>query len=71
MESKVSAAIAGLRSTRPWVPSLKEEQMKALTALAERRNVFAVLPTGFGKSLIYGLLPLIYDEVRMPLYYLK
>jgi len=32
---------------------LKKEQEQAVIALLEKKNVFAVLPTGFGKSLIY------------------
>ena len=32
---------------------LKKEQRLAITSLLERRDVLAVLPTGFGKSLIY------------------
>jgi len=29
--------------------SLKEEQLKVVTAFLEGRDVFAVLPTGYGK----------------------
>lgn len=32
---------------------LKKEQEQAVIALLEKKDVFAVLPTGFGKSLIY------------------
>ena len=32
---------------------LKKEQEQAVLALLEKKDVFAVLPTGFGKSLIY------------------
>ena len=34
---------------------LKEEQRNAIKAFVERKDVFAILPTGFGKSLIYQL----------------
>ena len=34
---------------------LKEEQRKAIKAFVDRKYVFAVLPTGFCKSLIYQL----------------
>ena len=34
---------------------LKEEQRKANKAFVDRNYVFAVLPTGFGKSFIYQL----------------
>jgi len=39
--------------------SLKAEKMAALKAFIEKKDVFAVLPMGFGKSLIYQLAPLI------------
>src|SRR4029434_1352280 len=36
---------------------LKEEQRNAIKAFVDQKDVFAVLPTGFGKSLIYQLAP--------------
>ena len=33
--------------------NIKKEQEQAVIALLEKKDVFAVLPTGFGKSLIY------------------
>ena len=38
--------------------NLKHEQITAITALL-RGDVLAVLPTGYGKSLIYQLMPFI------------
>ena len=35
---------------------LRTEQVKAISTLASREDLFAVLPTGFGKSLIFQLL---------------
>lgn len=43
---------------------LKEEQRKVINAFIHGDDVFAVLPTGFGKSLCYGCLPLVFDEIR-------
>lgn len=40
---------------------LKEKQEEAVLALMEKNDVFAVLPTGYGKSLIYGILPVAFD----------
>ena len=41
---------------------LKEKQYEALKAVVlKNRDVLAVLPTGYGKSLIYQLLPLVSD----------
>ena len=34
---------------------LKEEQRNAIKAFVDRKDVFAILPTGSGKSLIYQL----------------
>ena len=34
---------------------LKEEQRNAIKVFVDRKDVFAVLPTGCGKSLIYQL----------------
>ena len=44
--------------------TLKEEQLKIVTAFIQGRDVFAVLPTGYGKSLCYGCLPLAFDKLR-------
>ena len=44
---------------------LKREQFEAIRAVCvERKDVLAVLPTGFGKSLIYQILPAIFDFLR-------
>ena len=41
---------------------LKEKQYEALKAVVlKNRDVWAVLPTRYGKSLIYPLLPLVLD----------
>lgn len=42
---------------------LKPEQTEVLTLLETNKNVMAILPTGFGKSLLYLLPPLMLDEV--------
>ena len=44
--------------------TLRNEQASILDKLAARENVFAVLPTGFGKSAIYSILPLILQQVK-------
>ncbi|KAL9976786.1 hypothetical protein ACROYT_G014120 [Oculina patagonica] len=43
---------------------LKEEQKKAIKHLFERKDLLAVLPTGFGKSLIFQLLVLMTRTAR-------
>lgn len=37
--------------------SLKAEQHKALEAFVSGKDTFVVLPTGYGKSIIYAILP--------------
>ena len=44
--------------------SLKEEQKKALFSFVTGRDMFVSLPTGYGKSLCYALLPFIFDVKR-------
>ena len=43
---------------------LKEEQRRVINALIHGEDVFAVLPTGFGKSLCYCCLPFAFDKIR-------
>ena len=40
----------------PRIPWLKEEQKHCLGSMADKKGVFGILPTGFGKSLIFQLL---------------
>ena len=42
---------------------LKEEQRNAIKAFVDRKDVFAVLPTGSGKSLMYQLAPMVHVMV--------
>ena len=42
-------------------PNLKPQQMKAVVKFLEGFDVFVALPTGFGKSLIFGLLSVSFD----------
>ena len=41
----------------PNVEAIREEQRKCLKHLVDGIDVFAILPTGFGKSLIFQLFP--------------
>lgn len=40
---------------------LKEKQREALLAFCQGRDVFVSLPTGYGKSIIFGLLPMVFN----------
>ena len=43
--------------------ALKPEQVSIVENLMDGQNVIAQLPTGFGKTLIYELFPLVMKEV--------
>ena len=43
---------------------IKEEQRKVLCSFVGGEEVFAVLPTGYSKSLCYECLPIIFDSLR-------
>lgn len=45
---------------------LRELQMEVIIAVVTGNDVFGVMPTGYGKSLIYGCLPLVYDSLYKP-----
>ena len=47
---------------------LKDKQVEAIQKFCQGLDVFVSLPTGFGKSMIYELLPLIFDRVKGKLY---
>ena len=42
---------------------VKPEQMEVVEAYVQGRGVFAVLPTGYGKSLCYGCLPIVFNNL--------
>ena len=42
---------------------LKELQLKVITAFVASQDIFAVLSTGYGKSLCYACLPLLFDHL--------
>jgi len=44
--------------------SLKDKQKETILAFLRGRDTFVSLPTGYGKSLIYALLPLVFDKIR-------
>ena len=42
--------------------TLKDEQTACVKAIYEGKDVFLWLPTGFGKSMCYEVLPFIFDD---------
>ena len=43
---------------------LKDKQMEAVTTFMQGKDVFVSLQTGYGKSVIYAVLPLVFDRLR-------
>ena len=46
------------------VVELKEKQKEAIKSFVEGNDVLVILPTGYGKSLCFALLPLVFDYLR-------
>ena len=42
---------------------LKDLQMQVVVEFVKGHDVFALLPTGYGKSLCYACLPILYDKL--------
>lgn len=62
----VGEAIRSVLETIPNIEELKPEQEACLRNFMEGKDVFGLLPTGFGKSLIYQLAPLVAKKLGKP-----
>ena len=58
MDEAITAAAAKLGYC-----DVKNEQREVVRAIATGRDVFVALPTGFGKSLCYAVLPFVFDTL--------
>ena len=43
---------------------LKERQVEAVEAFIKGHDMFISLPTGYGKSVIYAVLPIVFNFLR-------
>ena len=43
--------------------TMKPEQLQVVSGVLRGRDVFGILPTGFGKSLCFACLPSVYDQL--------
>ena len=50
--------------TEIGLEQLKSKQKEAIKAFVEGNDTFVSLPTGYGKSVIYGILPIVFDKMR-------
>ena len=62
----MSEAIRSVVATLPNIQKLKPEQEQSLRSFIGGQDVVALLPTGFGKSLIFQLAPLVAKELAKP-----
>lgn len=61
--SDIESAIDGA-VTRAGLKELKDEQRQVIVDFVSGRYVFVSLPTGYGKSFCYALLPAVFDQLR-------
>ncbi len=47
------------------VAELKEKQKEAILTFLQGHDMFVVLTMGYGKSLIYTILPLVFDKLKI------
>ena len=59
MEAAIASSCAMM-----GVAELKEKQKDAIKSFVEGNDVLVILPTGYGKSLCFALLPLVFDYLR-------
>lgn len=64
MAVSVDEAIRESLRLFPNVPAVKEKQKKCIELLLKRKDVLGLLPTGFGKSLIYQLFPSVFETMN-------
>lgn len=57
------AAIAEATSEM-GLQELKKKQKEAVLTFVEGHDTFVALPTGYGKSVIYAILPLVFDKLK-------
>ena len=43
---------------------LKEKQLEAVSSFVQGHDTFVSLPTGYGKSVIYAILPYVFDQLK-------
>ena len=59
-EAEIESAFAVVASSLGY-PTVRKQQLRVLLSYIRGNDVFAVLPTGYGKSLCYAILPLVFE----------
>ena len=54
-------SVLNLASQRMGIERLKPKQLEAVEAFVSRKDTFVSLPTGYGKSIIFAILPLLFN----------
>ena len=62
MDDGLTAAIEKALTTL-GLSALKPKQLEAVTSFVEGNDTLVILPTGHGKSVIYAILPLVFDHL--------
>ncbi|XP_062593621.1 probable ATP-dependent DNA helicase RecQ [Saccostrea cucullata] len=62
-EKDIVETFNSLKQVYKFQFTLKDEQMSVLLGTMNKRNTFALLPTGYGKSMCFTLPPLLLDEL--------
>ena len=64
-KEEVTVIYGNVKTRFPSLPEkLKPQQIEVLVSIINGRHTFGILPTGFGKSLIYSVFALILDTVK-------
>ena len=59
----IQSAYAQVKTDYNFDFELKQHQTDVIRHILQKEDVFAILPTGYGKSLCYVLPPLMLDKV--------
>ena len=65
MEREGYEKVARAAAAKLGYPEFKPQQQEIVVEIISGRDKFAVLPTGYGKSLCFGLLPIAYDLLEV------
>ena len=68
LDSRFNSAISTVLSDFSVPYSLKRGQLDAIRHLTHKRNVCAILPTGYGKTEFFDLFPYVMAQASVPFY---